>query len=321
MIRRLLVASFLSLSAGAATVDVVLNTPTGALHGTLLTPDAGNEPVPVALIIAGSGPTDRDGNSTLLPGANDSLLMLAEALERNGVASVRYDKRGVGESRDAAPSESELRFDTYVDDAVAWLAQLRAGGRFSSVHVVGHSEGSLIAILAAQRAGVARVVSIAGAGYPAGDVILRQLEGKVSPELLSAARNIVTELKAGRTVANPPAALNALFRPSIQPYLISWFRYDPAAEIARLEVPVLIAQGTTDIQMSPDDAARLAGGARNGTLLVIEGMNHVMKDVPQDPAMQERSYSDPSFPLDPTLASAAGTFINARPKRRAARHE
>src|SRR5690606_20762943 len=129
-----------------------LATPSGTVHGTLLVPPASG-PVPIALLIAGSGPTDRDGNSAILPGANNSLKLIAEGLADSGIASRRYDKRGIGESAPAGPNEVDLRFDNYVDDAAAWVERLQADPRFSAITIIGHSEGSLIGMIAAERSG------------------------------------------------------------------------------------------------------------------------------------------------------------------------
>jgi pimeloyl-ACP methyl ester carboxylesterase len=282
---------------------LTLQTPTGAVHGTLLVPQS-EKPVPVVLIIAGSGPTDRDGNSGLLFGKNNSLKMLAEGLEANGVASLRYDKRGIAASRAAGRSESELRFDTYVDDAAAWVRELRKDARFSSVAIAGHSEGSLIGIVAAQRGGVDRFVSIAGSGQRASDLLLKQLAPQLPPELMKRTREIMASLQEGKTVADPPEDLAALFRPSVQPYLISWFKYDPAQEIAKLKIPVLVIQGTTDIQIPVDDAKRLSAKP-----VVIEGMNHVLKDVAADNDAQTKSYSDPALPVNAKLIAEIVKFV------------
>src|SRR5262249_19557543 len=149
---------------------IALTTSTGAISGTLVMPAATGK-VPVVLIIAGSGPTDRNGNSPALPGRNNSYKMLAEALAADGVASVRYDKRGIAESKAAAAREADLRFEMYVDDAAAWVNQLRADPRFSRVIVAGHSEGSLIGMLAAANAKADAFVSIAGVARRASDVV------------------------------------------------------------------------------------------------------------------------------------------------------
>lgn len=308
MIGLALAAAMLSTNVAGAGDSVSVQTPTGTLAGTLELP--AKCPCPVVLIIAGSGPTDRDGNSPLLPGANNSLKYLAEGLQAKGIASVRYDKRGVGGSKGAMPaSESDLRFDDFVADAVAWLTKLRADKRFTTVTVVGHSEGSLIGMIAAREAKADAFVSIAGAGRPAGKILHEQLSSRIPPEMLAAADRTIGQLEKGETPDSAPPALASLFRPSVQPYLISWFRYDPAAELAKLTIPTLVVQGTTDIQVSVADAKALGAAQPKATLLIIDGMNHVLKSVPADQAAQLKSYGDPSLPVVPALVEAVSEVV------------
>ena len=293
-----------------AAQPVSLDTGTGVLYGTIELP-ASKLPFPVALIIAGSGPTDRDGNSPLLQGKNDSLKMLAQGLASRGIASLRYDKRAIAESRNAGVKEEDLRFETYVDDAARWGEYLRKDSRFRAVVVVGHSEGALIGMIVANKMGANGYVSIAGAGQPAGQIILRQLRAKAIPaDLMKQTEGIVKTLEEGHTAEAVPPALVALFRPSVQPYLISWFKYDPAREIARLKMPVLILQGSTDIQVSVSDAKVLAEANPAAKLMVMEGMNHVMKAVPADMGKQIASYGDPSLPVPAKLLNEIASLIN-----------
>lgn len=290
---------------------VELETTTGTLHGTLLLPEATTAPYPVVLIIAGSGPADRDGNTTVLPGKNNSLKLLAEGLAARGIASLRYDKRGIAGSKEAGPaSEADVRFEMYVDDAAAWVRQLRGDERFSTVTVVGHSEGSLIGMIASRQAGASGFVSIAGPGRRADLVILDQLRMQ-APPLAAEAERIFATLTAGSRVDSVPPMLAVLFRPSVQPYLISWLRYDPAREIAKLSTPVLIAQGTTDMQVKAEEAQILASASPAARLLVVEGMNHVLKAAPLDYGKQVASYGDPSLPVVPQLIEAIGDFVRA----------
>jgi uncharacterized protein len=294
--------------AVVVTEPIILETPTGKLFGSLELPKS-SAPLPVALIIAGSGPTDRNGNSPLIQGGNNSLKYPAEGLAAQGIASVRYDKRGVAESIKAAASESELRFETYIDDAVLWGKQIRADKRFSSVIVIGHSEGSLIGMVAAEKMNAGAFISIAGAGRPASQGLLDQLKGKLPADLQTKAELITKSLSEGKIVEDAPSALDVLFRRSVQPYLISYFRYDPAKEIAKLSVPILIAQGTTDIQIPAQDANLLAQAKSSAKLLMIEGMNHVLKEVPAEQEKQIKSYTDPALPVAPKLIEGISSFI------------
>ncbi len=303
------------LGFGAATAIALpaeepaeLKTATGTLHGTLIVPES-KKPIPVVLLIAGSGPTDRNGNSRILPGSNNSLKMLAEGLAAKGIASLRYDKRGIADSKDAGATEKDLRFDMYVDDAAAWAAQLKKDSRFSGVTIAGHSEGALIGAVAVQRGAASAFVSISGVSRTADLVLKGQLAGKLPPDLQESSDKTLQALKNGKTVDDTPAALAVLYRPSVQPYLISWFRYDPVAEIKKVKAPVLIIQGTTDIQVSVDDARALAAARPDATLEIVEGMNHVLKMVDADEKKQKLSYGDPALPIASRVVETISGFV------------
>src|SRR4051794_32982564 len=308
--RTILMLALIASSAVAQEPPKVADAPADhTLHSTLLLPKDTSKPMPVVLLLSGSGATDRNGNSPAMPGKNNSLLMLAEGLASNGVASLRYDKRGVGESAGAMVAEASLSLDTYVDDALAWCQQLRKDKRFSAVIVAGHSEGSLIGMLAAKRCNADGFISISGAGRSAGDILRTQLAGKLPPDLAAQSEAIIKNLEAGRMTENPPPQLDAIYRPSVQPYLISWFRYDPAKWIATLTAPVLIVQGTTDLQVTVDDAKRLAAANPKAKLVLIEGMNHVLKEVPPDRDKQIASYSNPDLRLAPEFLVGIVDFV------------
>lgn len=289
-------------------VEVTLTTPTGTLVGTLLTP-SGTTRMPVVLIHPGSGPTDRDGNSRLLPGKNNSLKLLAEGLAARGVASLRIDKRGIAGSAAALTSEAEIRFDTYIDDAEAWLHWLRAGPRFTRIVVVGHSEGALIGAVAASRLPADGYVSLSGAGARASVVLRRQLAGKLPPELAAENERILTALELNTPVGQVPGPLWTLYRPGIQPYLASWFAYDPAEIVHALGMPVLLLNGSTDFQVDTSDFAALASARPDAERRWIPGMNHVLKLVGGDFAAQLPSYSDPTLPVAPDVIEVLAGFV------------
>jgi pimeloyl-ACP methyl ester carboxylesterase len=292
---------------------IVLETPTGKLYGTLEVPKVGKS-WPVALIISGSGPTNRDGDSLIAGGENDSLKLLAEGLLVQGIASVRYDKRGVAESLQAGPKEADLRFDGYIDDAILWGKKLLKDGRFSSLVVVGHSEGSLIGMSAARILQATAFISIAGSGRVASEALLEQQKPLLPADLYQSSEAIIRSLKLGKTVETVPEALAPLYRPSVQPYLISWFRHDPIKEIGQLQMPVLIVQGTTDLQIDIQNPYLLAKANPSAKLCIIDGMNHVLKNASGDIQYQLRSYIDPTLPVTPKLIAETSKFINGLKK-------
>jgi len=204
--------------AAAPTVlqrPIDLDTGQGVLHGSLLLPQQATPP-PVVLIIAGSGPTDRDGNNPA-SGRIDNLKRLALLLANEHIASVRYDKRGVAASQPATPDERNLSVERYVADVVAWSRKLKADPRFGPLILVGHSEGALIASLAAEQAGASAVITLAGSGRPMADVLREQLARRMPPAQLARSSALLDRLQAGQTTLDVPAPLRQVFRPSVQP--------------------------------------------------------------------------------------------------------
>lgn len=282
-----------------------LEVPEGEIKGTLMLPE-GEGPYKVAIIHPGSGPTDRDGNSAIA-GDNNSLKMLAEGLAEAGIASVRYDKRGIAESMSLIETEEDLVFEDYVNDMIKWIDKVEADERFEGVYLIGHSEGALISAAAALEREVGGFVSLAGVGEKASDTLRRQLSTQPE-EITELIEPIIIELENGRVVENVPEMLQSLFRPSIQPYMISWFKYNPAEIYGEISAPVLVIQGDNDIQVTVNDAIILAQAAGTKPVL-IEGMNHILKDSPRDPEENFETYSDPDLELHPELMPAIAEFI------------
>ena len=289
---------------------VVLGSGNDGLHGTLAFPQ-GQGRHDAVLIWSGSGPTDRDGNSThgLM---NNSLRMLAHALADAGFVSLRTDKRGVAQSKGAAPQETDIRFDTFVEDAVRWAGFLKDQSGVGNVFLLGHSEGALVATLTAQRFRAAGLVLLAGSGFRAPDILRRQIAAPeiVLPEAeLNETHKILDALERGEVVADVSEALHGAYRPSVQPYLMSWFRYGPVAELAKTSLPTLVVQGTTDFQVSMEDAERLKSARDDIRLVAINGMNHILKAAPVDREDNYATYFKPMLPLAPGLMPPVIEFL------------
>lgn len=281
----------------------------GTLAGLALIPD-GEGPFPVMVIHAGSGPTDKNGNSLMMNGKNNSLKMIAEQLAENQIASIRYDKRGVGENTALGGKEEDLRFEDYIDDAASWLNWAKEDARFSKVGVIGHSEGALIGMIAAQQTDADLYISLAGPGRPFDDLLLEQLEDALSAELLKEAKDIIDELKADNEVANVSEELQAVFRLSVQPYLKSIMAYHPTEEIQQLKAQTFIVNGNHDLQVSVKDAELLQDAKPEAALLIVEEMNHVLKDAPQEEEENLATYTNPELPLAEGLMEGILKFLS-----------
>jgi len=301
MLSLILAAALLS---DPVATPVSLPTERAPLHGTLLTPSA---PRAVAVIVPGSGPTDRDGNSPL--GVSGGIYrQLAEGLAERGVASLRFDKRGIAASAFAASDEASLRFDHYVEDARRWAALAAERTGQPCAWLIGHSEGALIAQKAAEGDDtVCGLVLVSAVGQKAGDQIRQQLATLPEP-LNSQAMAALTDLEAGRATEGPPE-LAALFRPSVQPYLISYLALDPVALIAAYAGPVLLVHGTTDLQVPIDNSERLAAAQPAARLVRIEGANHVLRIAPAERAANAATYNDAALPLASGIVDAVADFI------------
>ncbi|GAW40634.1 Alpha/beta hydrolase family protein [Brevundimonas sp. SH203] len=298
-----------ALLAAPVSTEIALPAQPAALHGTLLTPPDASA---VAVILPGSGPTDRDGNSPMGVKAG-TYRLLAEGLADQGVATLRIDKRGIAASAAAGPTEADLRFDAYAADARAWAAEAAARAGKPCAWLIGHSEGALVALKAVAGGGdkICGLILLSGAGRPASAVLREQLEANLPEPIKTQALAVLTELEAGRTVADTPPALATLFRPSVQPYLISWLPLDPAALLAAYDGPVFIGQGTTDLQIRVADAQALAAADPKATLKLWPDVNHVLKTAPADRAANLTTYADPALPLTPGVAEDVGAFIRS----------
>lgn len=293
---------------------VALERDFGTLYGTLTVPARGAETA--VLLIAGSGPTDRDGNNRLGI-RSDCYRLLAEELTAAGYAVLRYDKRAIGSSVLDDPTQlPELTLNQYIDDAAA-LADYLAGEGFRRVVLAGHSEGALIASVAAQRSpAIAGIISLCGAGYPIDEVLRLQLAGQLVPahmELFVEVEQIIATLKRGERVdmTYHTQGLQALFSPSVQPFIISQMRYDPRQELRKAQVPVLIVGGGNDLQVPADNAEALAAARRDARKCIIPGMAHTLKACAETTleGQLRTAYGDPTLPLAPGLVQAITEFL------------
>jgi len=274
------------------------------IHGTLLQSDELNSVL--TIIIPGSGPTDRDGNNISIK--SDYLKMLAEGLHENGVSTFRYDKRGVGKSIGDIKSENEIKFSYFVNDVISIINHFKESERFKKIVVIGHSEGSLIGMIAS-RSIADNFISIAGSGEDYLTLIQRQLSNR-APWIISMTDSIIMQLRNDKIVDSVPPVINSLFNLNAQKYLIDASRYDPIVEISKLNIPILIIQGTNDIQVEVNDAQMLHDAAIKSRLEIIKGMNHVFRQANENYLLNLQTYGNPDLPLDDTLLNLILDFID-----------
>ena len=286
--------------------SISLVTVTGTLKGSLFIP-VGKTTFPLVILIAGSGPTDRYGNNPMGVKAN-SYKMIAEALAKENIGVLLYDKRGIAKSMDAGKKEADLRFENYVDDVVDWIKLIKKDKRVTGVFIAGHSEGSLIGMLAAQKIKVQGYISIAGPARGIAEIITGQY-AQQSPKTAVVVDSLFKRLQNNQSIDSVPPYLLPIFKPSVQPYIKSWIKYIPCDEIRKLPIPVLIIQGGTDIQVAPTEATLLKNCKETAAILLLDSMNHVLKTAPLNRTQNVATYSNPNLPLYPGFTNAIVAFI------------
>lgn len=277
---------------------------TPLVEGTLLVPETSEKP-PLAIIIGGSGPTDRNGNQNMMK--NNSLKFLAEALYKNGIASFRYDKRIIKIMKMGKVDEKKIKFDDFIDDAIAVTEHFKNDDRFNKLYIIGHSQGSLVGMIAAQNRADG-FVSIAGAGQEIDDVIVDQL-AKQAPGLVDNARQSFDDLRVNGTAQNYSPGLASIFRPAIQPFIYSWMQYNPQAELAKLNISVLIVNGDKDLQVQVSEAEALHKAKPGATYKIIPKMNHVLKEIEGNDLENSKSYNQYDLPISKELITVITQFI------------
>lgn len=273
------------------------------LNGTLYKPNKSSKKTNLVILIPGSGIPDRNGNQ---PGAsNNSLKFLSEGLASKDIAVFAYDKRAIAQLKAGNISEKDVTFDDVIADVKQIVQYFKTKKEFNKIIISGHSEGSLVGMIASKD-NANGYVSIAGAGRPI-DEILEEQVVKQAPFLKTELRKNLDILKSGQTFKLENKMLSSLFRESVQPYLISWFKYDPRVEIKKLQIPVLIINGTKDLQVPESDAKLLHEAYPKSELVIIENMNHVFKEIKED-SENMKSYNDLTLPVVPELIEKIATF-------------
>lgn len=292
------VATSLLVAQNFSTKNITINP---HVEGTLLTPKDQNI-APLVILIAGSGPTDRNGNQSFMK--NDMLKKIAESMSNNGIASFRYDKRIVKQIRNKT-IDKDISFDDFVTDAKSVISYFKPN--YKTIVVAGHSQGSLVGLLALEE-GVSGFISLAGAGKPIDEILIEQIS-KTAPMFLEDSKRVLTLLKAGKTTTNFPMALSSIFNLDVQGFMSNWMQYNPTEEMKKHNIPTLIINGDKDLQVSVDEANLLHKAAQNGVLLIVKKMNHIMVKIEGEQLENMKSYNDASLEISPEVEKSMIEFI------------
>jgi uncharacterized protein len=262
---------------------------------------------PLVIIIAGSGPTDMNGNSAAGVSAN-SYLLLAQEFAQRGISTYRYDKRGVGRSQSLAAKEEDMNFTDLATDVKAIIKQFKNDHRFNKIIILGHSEGSMIGMIAAS-AGASKYISLAGPADNIGEVLKVQLTPMLGDNKTKVFKQL-DSLRKGLDVREQDPKMQMLFRKSVQPYMKSWLKYTPTTEIKKLKVPILIVNGNRDLQVGVDQAKKLKKANPKAQLLIIQNMNHALKTVETDSQEDNlETYTNESLPIVYELVEKMSAFV------------
>ncbi len=294
--------SFLGISQEIITEEIAMVNGEIQIPGALTYPQT-QEKIPLVIFVHGSGNVDRNGNQAPLIMAN-YIKLLADSLNAHQMAFYRYDKRSA--IKENIPKMTDIRFKDLASDVKKVIAHFKDDERFSGIYPIGHSQGSLVAMLASD-ASVNGFISLAGAGTPIGQTIVAQIK-KQNEDLAKAAEAHLEELMETDTIITVNPFLKQLFAPQNQKFIKSWMVYNPKEEIVKLQVPVLIINGESDFQVPTTDAENLKNAEPDAKLLLVPNMNHVLKTV-ANTTENKASYYDPDFPLSSVLVRAIVEFI------------
>lgn len=299
----LILVPLLAIAQEVKTEDIEVNS---LLKGTLFSIENISSKPNLVIIIAGSGPTNRNGNQIGMQ--NNSLKYLAEAIAKDGNVAFSFDKRIVTQMKEGKLDEKSLRFDDFIMDVKDIITYFKKQNKYNKIVIAGHSEGSLIGMIAAKDNADA-YISLAGAARTIDLIIIEQIE-KQAPFLKAATEENFKILKEGKTFALKNEMLASIFRESVQPYMISWLKYNPQEEIKKLSIPILILNGTKDIQVSESEAQLLKEANPKAQLKIIAKMNHIFKEINADEE-NIKSYSNPNLPIMKEVATTINLFIKS----------
>ena len=273
------------------------------INGTLLQPQESSKSI-LAILIGDFGPTDRDGNQNFLK--SNTLKKLAESLSNQGISTFRYDKRIVKQIR-KGKVDNNIRFNDFITDAISTISYFKSQNTFSKIYVIGHGQGSLVGMVAAQNLSDG-FISLAGSGRSLDKTLQSEID-KNAPMFTEDTAKVLDILKQGETTSNYPKALASIFSEELQPFLSSWIQFDPVSEIAKLNIPILIINGTKDLQVGIEESTALKNASKGATLKIIKKMNHILYTIEGDDLENSKSYNESYRKINPEVIESISAFI------------
>lgn len=271
----------------------------------ILTYDAKLKKQPLLIFVHGSGNVDRNGNQLLVNINGNYIKQLADSLNQRGIAFYRFDKR-TATKENLKYLKTDMRLEYFVDDVKLAINSFKEDIRFSSIILIGHSQGSLVAMLASEKH-IDKYVSIAGIGEGMDTFIINSYK-QVSEAMSNTAKKHIEELKNTGEIEFVDPSLIHLFSKPNQPFILSWMKYNPSEEIKKIKIPILILNGTKDLQVFTEQAEKLHKANPKSELVLIENMNHVLKHIDKDED-NVKSYFSPDYPLSVELINSIDLFI------------
>jgi len=305
IIALLTLSNFLNAQNTIISEEILVMNDSIKLPGTL-TYNSNLEVQPLVIFVHGSGNIDRNGNQAMLnPNAN-YIKMLNDSLVKKNIAFYRFDKRSATRSN-LKYMMSNMNFDAFIDDINLIVKQFDDDKRFSSITLIGHSQGSLISMLV-DHTNIDKYISLAGPSDSVDKALIRQVRHQNGDSLGNIVNSHFKELTETGTIKKVDPNLLALFNKPTQPFLLSWIKYDPSKEIKNVNIPILIINGKQDIQVLVKDAKALHEANPKSKLILIDKMNHTLK-IQENDEDYEKSQQVYDLPLSIELVNVIETFI------------
>ncbi|AUC85023.1 alpha/beta hydrolase [Polaribacter sp. ALD11] len=280
--------------------EIIIHNEAIELPGTLT---FSKENTPLIIWVHGSGPVDRNGNQPAQNVKANYIKQFRDAVNKENIAFFSYDKRTANKNNQDFLKDTKVR--DFAFDLEKVVHHFHNEKRFSEIILIGHSQGSLIAMLAPKNAD--KYISLAGAGETIDKTIVKQIS-KNNPTLGEAAQQQFDTLRIKGKIEVIHPFLMSVFAKQNQPFLYSWMQLNPLEEIKKLTIPILIINGDKDLQVKIEDAKALHAVNKNSRLAIIENMNHVLKEI-QKEEDNLKSYYSSEFPISEKLIEAIVQFV------------